>query len=204
MTESVQERQTSRAERRRRQIIEAAAKCFVRTGFAKTTMADIASQASLSKPVLYTYFDNKEAIIDALEKELVGQWLQTTRLPQQVKAGGYSAAIVASFKASFDFFFSQPVLREFFVAQASPFLVGRDSVIAAAISRVRDRLADFIARGQAAGEIRADIDPHATAELLRLLHVAMLDHNALSRVDDSVPNRDLADLSLDMMARTIR
>ncbi len=201
--EAAQDKQSDRVARRRGQIMEAAAKCFVRTGFTKTTMADIASVAGLSKPVLYTYFDNKEAIVEALEKELMSRWLQATRLPQQVEPGGYGAAIVASFAASFEFFFSQPVLREFFVGQASPFLVGRDSEIAVSISRVRDRLADFIRQGQAAGEIRADIDPRATAELLRLLHIAVLDRDAASRAEDPISNRKLAELSLNLTLRAI-
>jgi len=203
MTKALQEKQMIRAERRQLQIMEAAAKCFVRSGFAKTTMADIALQARLSKPVLYTYFENKEAIVATLERELVNRWTQATRLPQKVEHGEYSAAIVGSFKASFDFFFSQPILREFFVTQANLFLVGHDSVIATAISRVRDRLADFITKGQAAGELRSEIDPRAMAELLRLLHVAVLDHNAASRTDDAAPDRNLADLSLDMTQRTL-
>jgi AcrR family transcriptional regulator len=200
--EATPPKQPARTERRRRQIIEAAAKCFARTGFAKTTIADIAAQANLSKPALYAYFENKEAIIAALEDQLVTNWTQATRLPPP-EQGGYCQAIAHSFQASFDFFFSQPVIREFFLMQANMFVVGHDTVITAAISRVRDRLADFIAEGQKAGEIRRTIDAAKTAELLRIMHVAVLGHASVAPDGAFTANHGLADLSIEMTLRLV-
>lgn len=50
---------------RRRQIIDAAYRCFARTGFHQTSMRDIYQEAKLSPGAVYHYFESKDAIIQA-------------------------------------------------------------------------------------------------------------------------------------------
>jgi AcrR family transcriptional regulator len=59
----------ARAQMRRRQIVEAALKCFARLGFHKTTMQDIVKQAKLSPGAIYCHFASKHAIIVAVVEE---------------------------------------------------------------------------------------------------------------------------------------
>lgn len=56
----------SRADLRRAQVLDAAIQCFGRSGFHGASMADIASEASMSVGQIYRYFANKEAIIAAI------------------------------------------------------------------------------------------------------------------------------------------
>jgi AcrR family transcriptional regulator len=51
---------------RRAEILEAAKICFLRYGYGKTSLDDIAKAAGLSRPLLYRKFANKEAIFAAL------------------------------------------------------------------------------------------------------------------------------------------
>ncbi|HET9621597.1 MAG TPA: helix-turn-helix domain-containing protein [Kofleriaceae bacterium] len=51
---------------RRREILEAAKTCFLKFGYGKTSLDDIARAAGLSRPLLYRKFANKEAIFTAL------------------------------------------------------------------------------------------------------------------------------------------
>jgi len=51
--------------RRRREILEAAEGCFVKSGFHGASMGDIATAAGVSMGLLYRYFANKEAIIES-------------------------------------------------------------------------------------------------------------------------------------------
>lgn len=51
---------------RRQQILDAALKCARQSGFHGASMADIAHEAGLSVGVIYRYFANKEAIIEAI------------------------------------------------------------------------------------------------------------------------------------------
>lgn len=54
---------------RRAQILDAAMRCFARSGFHRTTMQDIVQQAELSPGAIYLYFASKEEIISALADE---------------------------------------------------------------------------------------------------------------------------------------
>lgn len=50
----------------RDRILEAAAECFVRSGFHNASMANISEAAGMSPGLIYRYFDNKNAIILAI------------------------------------------------------------------------------------------------------------------------------------------
>ncbi|MGH2364230.1 MAG: TetR/AcrR family transcriptional regulator [Chloroflexota bacterium] len=53
-------------ELRRGQILEAALRCFARTGFYATTMEDVAAEAGVSKGTPYLYFSTKAELYRAL------------------------------------------------------------------------------------------------------------------------------------------
>jgi TetR/AcrR family transcriptional regulator, repressor for uid operon len=60
-----------RAENREAQvqrILEAATKCFVRSGFRGASMHDICREAEMSPGALYRYFPSKEAVIEAISE----------------------------------------------------------------------------------------------------------------------------------------
>ncbi|GJD50002.1 HTH-type transcriptional regulator BetI [Methylobacterium crusticola] len=54
------------AEERRGRILDAAERCFVRGGFHRTTMQDVAAEAQMSPGNLYRYFPSKDAIVAGL------------------------------------------------------------------------------------------------------------------------------------------
>ena len=61
------------AERRRRQIMDAAIACFRRRGFHQATMAEICAEASVSAGALYRYFSSKADIIGAIAEDKRGE-----------------------------------------------------------------------------------------------------------------------------------
>lgn len=54
------------AERTYHSLLDAAATLFIRQGVAKTTLAEIAKEAGLTRGAIYWHFDNKDAVIQAL------------------------------------------------------------------------------------------------------------------------------------------
>src|SRR5215813_12222141 len=56
-------------ERRRQQILDAAASCFARQGFHATSMQDIFAAAGLSAGAVYRYFPTKAELIRAIAAE---------------------------------------------------------------------------------------------------------------------------------------
>ena len=60
---------------RRKSIIDAAQAVFLRYGFARTTMADIAKATGLSRPTLYASFPDKAEIFRAVLESMVTEEL---------------------------------------------------------------------------------------------------------------------------------
>ncbi|HEX6356281.1 TetR/AcrR family transcriptional regulator [Actinophytocola sp.] len=54
---------------RRRQILDAAANCFARNGFHRTSMQDIVKESGLSAGLIYRYFTGKDDMIVAIVEE---------------------------------------------------------------------------------------------------------------------------------------
>ncbi|WP_232630314.1 TetR/AcrR family transcriptional regulator [Methylobacterium sp. Leaf118] len=57
---------TSAQAARQAHILDAAEACFVRNGFHRTTMQDLAREAAMSPGNIYRYFDSKEAVVVGL------------------------------------------------------------------------------------------------------------------------------------------
>lgn len=79
--------------RNQRIIIRAAIKVFARRGYDGTRIAEIAKVSGLPKPNIYYYFKSKEAIYDAIIKDLLTAWdtaleeLDASRDPAEAIAG---------------------------------------------------------------------------------------------------------------------
>lgn len=72
-----------KAEDRRRQLLESAAKCFARHGYRGTTTAMIAAEAGISEPIIYRHFRNKHdlfvALIEKVADEVFANWQKATQ-----------------------------------------------------------------------------------------------------------------------------
>jgi len=55
---------------RRRLILDAARNCFLRFGYTKTSLEDIAKQAAISRPLIYLKFKSKEEIFAAVVEDI--------------------------------------------------------------------------------------------------------------------------------------
>lgn len=56
-------------ERRRRQIMDAAVRCFARKGFHETTLQDVFRESGLSAGAVYRYFKSKNDLVQAITAE---------------------------------------------------------------------------------------------------------------------------------------
>ncbi len=103
-------------ERRRRQILEAASRVFVRAGFKDASMDDIVTEAGLSKGGLYWYFNSKEELITALLDNFFDQELVHVRAslegdsPAHEKLLRFSDLMIEELKRMQPF---MPILLEF-------------------------------------------------------------------------------------------
>jgi len=155
-------------ESRRQQILDAARRCFSRDGFHSTTTADIVRESGVSQGTLYLYFTTKDDIILALADDrhqaeaYVGALAQSEHDPIEGLA-----LLLELHGESLDDERRTDTRRVSVQGWAEAL---RNPVVHENITRnlasVREEIARLIARGQAAGEVRAEVDPEGVARVL--------------------------------------
>jgi AcrR family transcriptional regulator len=92
-------------------IIEAAKTVFLRYGFRRVTMQDVAAEAGISRPALYLIFANKEEIFKAAVEQISGESLIAIR-------AGLGSHL--SIEAKLNFTFELWTVRPFELMLSSP------------------------------------------------------------------------------------
>lgn len=94
MNQSNSRADQTKSEMRRRQVLDAAAECFRREGFHGTSIARISRAAGMSAGHIYHYFENKEAIVEAIAaREQVDMADLVEKLAQDVDGGDLVARL---------------------------------------------------------------------------------------------------------------
>lgn len=81
-----EERRLARVERRRGQILEAAARIMYRTGYHGMSMQAVAERAGMSVGLIYQYFGGKEDVLEAVIVEILEGF--RARVPTAMDAAG--------------------------------------------------------------------------------------------------------------------
>lgn len=158
------------ADDRREAILEAAFAQFMRYGFRRTSMEDIARETGVSRASLYTHFANKEEIFQRLSARLHEEALAAAEqalksdapLPQRAQA-----ALEAKLTRMLDVIHGSPHGAE--LTDENSRLCG--DLAAASDARLRKLLADALRAGARDGEIdlaSAGLHANSAAELLAL------------------------------------
>jgi AcrR family transcriptional regulator len=145
-----------RSEERRDQILEAAIEAFGEKGLHEARMEDIAARAGLSKPALYLYFRNKDAIIGSLLRFFFEREMRGVRRLQEApgSARGRLDAMVNQFARMLEHMqVAMPLLLEFYGVAAREASVRE--FLTEAYQEFHDILTDVLERGVAAGEFRS-------------------------------------------------
>lgn len=163
-------------EKRREQILGAAMACFARQGYRSTSIEDIVRESGLSVGALYTYFPSKEdiflAIADRRTQDTLARLRELFRQPGPMSEKTQQAV---------DYFFGQleeeliPLARVGFEFWGEARTSDR---LQATHLRRCDTIRQFyrwlMAEGQRTGELRADLDVDATAEVFMALNEGIL------------------------------
>ena len=164
----------SRSEQRRLRILEVAAQCFAKNGFAKTRIDDVAAAAGVSRALVYNHFGSKEELARCVQDHMLDEW--TSAVDRAIDdAGSASEALAAWLRVNLSEE-RRPLLTALVAPDAAPVLADWDAAAARAMEVWRAKLEALLERGIAAGEFRADLDVPATAEVLRAMQVGMMQH----------------------------
>ncbi|MFG3419641.1 TetR/AcrR family transcriptional regulator [Micromonospora sp. NPDC048063] len=153
---------------RRRQIVDAARRCFLREGFHRTTMQDVIAEAGLSVGAVYRYFPSKAHLINAIAEDAVGGaevvldevLRQEPPLPL-VEALDRALAYVETQLG--DDGVLRIAIQVWGEAQRDPALA---EFVAGKYDDIRRHFEALVRRAQRTGEVAADADPEAVAAAL--------------------------------------
>jgi len=157
-------------DRRRQQILDAAASCFARQGFHATSMQDIFAAAGLSAGAVYRYFPSKTELIRAIAAEALANVLPVldSAISDQVTPG--IPDVVATLVAE---------LRDGRLARLRPVILPvwaeavRDEELAelarSTLGELLTNIASLLERLVAEGRIASGTDPTAAGRLIMAL-----------------------------------
>lgn len=157
-------------EQKRQEILAAAIRCALRSGLKGMSTSDICAEAKISPGHLYHYFENKDAIFEAMAETKLNEL--TERLRRNIEAGGPTfdairSALLASTEASWHRDEYALVFEMVAEAVRSPAMA---RLLRKTGDAMREVLADAFREGQKQGEFDKTLDPSlASAALLGMI-----------------------------------
>jgi AcrR family transcriptional regulator len=152
---------------RHARILDAAERCFVRSGFHRTTMHDVAAEAGMSPGNLYRYFASKEAMVVGLAER------DRARVGEDFSAFTGTEDFLETFaRIARKHFAEEP--RERAILCLEIWAEATRNRTFATISRdfecdIIQRLATLFSEAQRRGFVNAQVDPNAVAVVVATL-----------------------------------
>src|SRR5262245_31038327 len=169
---------------RRRQIVDAAMRCFAREGFHRTTMQDIFREADLSPGAVYSYFAGKDEIVRAIIVDLMRFLGETAAALSEPlpdgrlrRPGEALAELVEDYRGIKLGTFDE-------LARLLPHLIGEqqrdpelNGEVQAGLERVRAGYEKLARAAQERGELDPEIDPvHIGRHLIALVQGLLIQY----------------------------
>lgn len=147
-------------EEKRREILGAAERCFMRDGLQGASIASICAEAGISPGHLYHYFSSKEAIVSAMIEIRLAE--AASRFANLAEGADVLGTLFGEMTVGAS---GHPPLLLEALAEAN-----RNPAMAKALQDhtrgVHSLLADLLAKGQAAGAIDPALDRNMTASII--------------------------------------
>jgi len=161
---------------RRREIVEAARRCFIRSGFHQTTTDEICREAAITPGGLYHYFSNKEELIKAVIQNAAAGALQMVQEAAQTEPDPRSALrrmgaffLQAFYEPDFENI-ARLDLETWSEALRNPGLL---QIIHDGRGATRNSIAEVIREGVRRGDLTEKIDPVALANLFSAINTGL-------------------------------
>ncbi len=172
---------------RRRQVLDAALRCFERDGFHATSVRDVVRESGLSAGAVYSYFPSKddlvlavvepilETVTGVLDRVLADGWHAPTEVVQGVLRGVWPIAVTGEAD------YTRVAVTAWGKALRDPTVHG---IAERTYGMVRRRLTERVVQWRDAGHLPPDTDAEALGQVLfSLLVGAVLQYALLGDVD---------------------
>jgi AcrR family transcriptional regulator len=152
---------------RRSEILDAARRCFARTGFHQTSMQQICAEAGMSPGSVYRYFPSKEAIIAGIAER------DRAEVAAQLADAQFTSDFFTTFAALARHHFVERTADEVGLCAEIMSESRRNPTISKIMNDfdadVKERLVTMLRSAQARGDIARDADIGAAVEMLMII-----------------------------------
>ncbi|WP_344973281.1 TetR/AcrR family transcriptional regulator [Salinactinospora qingdaonensis] len=177
---------------RRRQILDAARRCFVGNGFHATSMQDVLAEAGMSAGAVYRYFKGKDDIIAAIATEALTEVAAAFEAHDTAQPPDLEAIVDLVLQVEQPPLASSRESARLLVQVWSEVL--RSPEVAAQLdgimAQVREVVGGLVARHQQRGVLPADIAPERVADVLIALVDGFMVQRAVHGHADPAAFRD--------------
>jgi AcrR family transcriptional regulator len=172
-------------------ILEGAARCFTDVGVRKTTVAEIAAAAGITKPTFYRRFGDKGEVVEALVHRETDDLARRMR-SAGVGSGSAADAFTAAFRTAARWLTRHPFVRRSLDLEPELLMPYLNQPGGPVLSTGHAVFAEIVERGSTAGEFRT-VDPGAVAEVCWRLVLSFVltplpagEHEAEARIEELV------------------
>ncbi|MER5752976.1 TetR/AcrR family transcriptional regulator [Streptomyces sp. NPDC002088] len=181
-------------EARRKQILDAARRCFLRDGFHSTSMQDLFAEADLSAGAVYRHFASKDEMITAIAEENMREVLTMVHSVAEHRpnssVGEMMADVLDLVKAkTLEQDIAGLAVLAWSESLRNPSLAAQFNIL---FAQMRSDLAEVVREHQKSGTLPREASPEAIAGALictlpgYILQLAMGDFDGLEGVPDAV------------------
>lgn len=166
MSDDANKKWRRRSDARPAELTAAAFELFAEEGFAATRMEDVAARAGVSKATIYRYFDNKDALFEAVVKDAISpRFAEAERLVDAFQ-GSTSDLLRTFFTVARGALAGPlPALLKMIVSESGTFPQLASLWVEFGVGRLLGIVRRIVERGVARGEFRP-VDLEAIAPLL--------------------------------------
>ncbi len=157
----------------RRRLVDAAERCFKRYGVAKTTVEDVAVQASVSRATVYRYFDGRDALILGVLQRESRRFLKRLRRHMEDQPT-MADAIVEGAMFTLDHVRRDANLGMLFTPETVGLTTHVEGAPEALFSMAEEIMQPLFERSEKTGELRAGMDLPDAAEFMLRMIVSLL------------------------------
>ncbi len=163
----------------RRRLVEAARACVARTGLAKTTIEDVATEANVSRQTVYRYFaDRDELLLAGILAELASQEVVPDRSEAMARSARTPedavASLVEGVVTTLGSIAANPVLASLLATEGESVRATLEGASHALFRGYADELRPWLVLGQDAGLLRSDVHPDEIAELVLRITLSLM------------------------------
>jgi len=190
------------------EIIAAALELFVEHGFAATRLEDVARRAGVSKGTVYLYFDSKEALFEAVVREVVIPQVERSELLVRQHQGSQAELLERLVMNWWQSVSSGPIsgIPKLIIAESANFPQTAQFFVDNVINRVRRIFNQVIEKGIEQGEFRRVDSEYVTRLLMSPMVLLAIWRHSLQPYDQTflIDEQTYLQTHLDMFLNGLR